>query len=70
MRTLKFKTNITCGCCVARVTHHLSKQKGITKWSVDTLSLEKTLTVESESLFALEVIDSLEKAGFKAEEIK
>lgn len=70
MKTLKFKTNITCSGCIARVTPHLNNKKGITKWSVDTLSPEKILSVESENLETSEIIEALNEAGYKAEEIK
>ncbi|MET3114096.1 copper chaperone [Pedobacter sp. CG_S7] len=68
METLKFKTNIKCGGCIATVTPFLNEQKEISKWSVDTNSLDKLLTVEGKVSAAV-VISTLEKAGFKAEKI-
>ena len=56
MKTLKFKTNINCGGCVAKVTPHFNDEEGIKKWSVDTTSPQKTLTVETDSLSENEVI--------------
>ena len=47
MKTLKFKTNVNCGGCIAKVTPHLNKLKGIDKWSVDTTTPMKVLTVET-----------------------
>lgn len=70
MKTLKFKTDIKCSGCLARVTPHLNNKQGIEKWSVDILKPEKELTVETENLDASDVIETVTKAGFKAEEIK
>ena len=46
METLKFKTNINCGGCIATVTPVLNTLEGIFKWDVDTANREKILTVE------------------------
>ncbi len=46
MNTLKFKTNINCGGCIAKVTPFLDKAEGIASWSVDTNVPEKILTVK------------------------
>ncbi len=70
MKTLKFKTNINCSGCVARVTPHLNKQSDITSWSVDTLNPEKILSVEGEFIDAGKIIELVSKAGFKVEEVK
>lgn len=69
MRKLKFKTNINCSGCVKAVTPHLDKEQDIKNWQVDTDNPDKILTVETEDLDADAVIDKIEKAGFKAEEI-
>ena len=69
MKTLKFKSNIKCMGCVARVTPALNNAEGIEKWNVDIYNPQKTLTVETSSLNAKDVADLVEKAGFKAEEI-
>lgn len=56
--------------CVARVTPVLDKAEGIAHWHVNTLSPEKTLTIETDTLSATEIQLLLEKAGFRAEEIQ
>ena len=67
METLKFKTNIKCGGCVANVTPFLNEMPEIAKWSVDTDNPEKILTIEiKDQLDAEKVIDTLEKAGYVA----
>ncbi len=67
MKTLKFKTNVNCGGCIAKVTPHLNKLKGIDKWSVDTTTPMKVLTVETSDLQPDTIIETLKTAGYKAE---
>lgn len=68
METLKFKTNIKCGGCIATVTPFLNEQKEISSWAVDTNTAEKILTVEGD-VSPETVLSTLGKAGFTAEEI-
>lgn len=68
METIKFKTNINCGGCLAKVTPFLNNEEGIEKWEVDINNPEKTLTVEVCEIGADKVIEAVEKAGFKIEE--
>lgn len=70
METIKFKTNINCGGCLAKVTPFLNEEKTIEKWEVNILTPEKTLTVESQDANPETVIKAVQKAGFKIEEIK
>ena len=68
METLKFKTNIKCGGCIATVTPHLDALQGIDQWEVDTNVADKILTVQGErGSLPDQVVATLEKAGFKAE---
>lgn len=67
MKTLKFKTTINCGGCVATVTPHLNQIKGIEKWSVDTTNPRKILTVEASGLEPAVIVEKLKEAGYKAE---
>jgi copper chaperone len=67
METLKFKTNVKCGGCIATVTPFLNQVKGIEKWSVDTSNPMKILTVETENLQPEVIIETLKKAGYKAD---
>ena len=69
METLQFKTNINCGGCVAKVTPKLNETEGICHWSVDTNNPDKILTVETKDISAKEIIEAVNKAGFKAEKI-
>jgi len=67
METLKFKTTINCGGCVATVTSHLNQIEGIEKWSVDTANPQKILTVETSGLSPEVIVEKLKEAGYKAE---
>ena len=67
METLKFKTNVNCGGCVASVTPHLNQIKGIGKWNVDTANPQKILTVEDSEIVPEVIIEKLKSAGYKAE---
>lgn len=69
METLKFKTNIKCTGCVAKVTPLLNNESEIEKWEVDIFNPEKILTVETRNNDAQKVIEAIEKAGFKAEKL-
>lgn len=70
METLKFKTNIKCGGCIATVTPALDSLEGIEKWEVDTTNPDKILTVQAgDGLTAGEVITALKVKGYHAEKI-
>lgn len=69
METYKFKTTINCGNCVKAVTPHLNKLEGVEEWKVDTDNPDKVLEVKSGSLDAQQIKSTVEKAGFKAEQI-
>jgi len=67
MNTLKFKTSIKCGGCIATVTPYLSEVKGIVSWNVDTTTPLKILTVETEGISPDEITTALKTAGYQAE---
>jgi copper chaperone len=70
METLKFKTNIKCGGCIATVTPTLDTLEGVAKWEVDTTNPDKMLTVESDNrLTANDIIRALKTKGYNAEKI-
>lgn len=70
METLKFKTNIKCGGCIAAVTPSLNNLQGVEKWEVDTANPDKILKVQAgENLSADQVIDALKEKGYKAEKL-
>lgn len=69
METLKFKTNVNCGGCIATITPHMNRIEGIEKWSVDTANPQKILTVEAADLQPEVIVETLRNAGYKAEPV-
>ena len=67
METLKFKTTIKCGACLATVTPHLNGLSGLERWEVDLKSPDRTLTVETAGASAADVVRAVTEAGFRAE---
>lgn len=67
MKTLKFKTNIQCSNCLAKVTPKLNEQSDIESWNVDLQDPERTLTVNTENLEPEAIKKAVLKAGFIAE---
>jgi len=67
MEKLKFKTNINCDGCIAKVTPYLNQTKGIEKWEVDTTSPQKILIVETSTVKAKDIIGVLKNAGYSVE---
>ena len=67
MTTLKFKTNVSCGGCIAKVTPHLDQVKGMIKWNVDTSDLLKILTVEATGIAPDDIVKAMTDAGYKAD---
>ena len=68
METLKFKTNINCSGCVAKVTPFLNESAGVGNWQVDTSNSQKTLTVNAQTA-SRPVIESVKAAGFQIEKL-
>lgn len=70
METLKFKTTIKCGGCIAGVTPVLNHIEGIEKWEVDTVNPDKILTVTAAAALKPDtVITALAAKGYRAEAI-
>ncbi len=70
METLKFKTNIKCGGCIAAVTPSLNALKSIKHWEVDTNNPDKVLSVEAEDgLKASDVVETLKNKGYQAQKL-
>lgn len=69
MKTIKFKTNINCGGCVASVTPLLNELAGEKQWHVDINHPDKILEVKSDSLTAEVIIEKLVGIGYKAKMI-
>ena len=69
MKTIQLKTNIMCGSCIEKVTPVLNKEFGENNWKVDTQNPKKVLTVTAGNVDEKDVINAVEKAGYKAEEL-
>lgn len=69
-KTFKFKTNINCGGCVSGVSSFLNGLDGVSEWEVDTNNKDKILTVVANTATEQDVIDSVQKAGFKIDPIQ
>ena len=69
MEIMKFKTNINCSNCVAKVTPFLDKKAGKGSWNVDTESNDKILTVENSELTAEDIVKTIKRTGFEANPI-
>jgi copper chaperone len=67
--TFVFKTNINCGGCVAKVTPVLNTTVGIETWNVDTTNKDKILLVTANGISKNEIMETVQKAGFKIEEL-
>ena len=67
MKTIDVKTNIMCGSCIAKVTPVLNEAFGEGNWKVDTQNPKKILTVTTDNSNESQVIEAVEKAGYKAE---
>ncbi|GGC29636.1 hypothetical protein GCM10011386_22060 [Parapedobacter defluvii] len=67
--TLKFKTTINCGGCLAAVTPSLNQSVGEGNWQVDINNPDKILTVNANAADADTVVAAVSKAGFKAESV-
>jgi copper chaperone len=70
METIKFKTNIKCAGCVAKVTPHLNQVEGIEgNWQVDIYNSNKILTVEADKVSTSQIKEAVQKAGFTIEQV-
>jgi copper chaperone len=45
---MKFKTNIMCGACIAKVTDTLNMIVGEGNWNMDTSSADKVLEIQAQ----------------------
>lgn len=68
METTKFKTNIKCDACVAKVADSLNTAVGDSNWEVDLKDPQRTLTI-SKSVPAETIISALQSVGYQAEKV-
>lgn len=68
-KEFQFKTTINCGGCVATVKKNFDQLEGIGHWEVDTDNSDKILTVTSNGITENEIVETVQKAGFKIDPI-
>lgn len=64
MTAHRYKTDLRCGACVARVGPLLDAAPGVTRWSADVANPDKVLTVEGDGVTAERVASVLAPAGY------
>ncbi len=64
---MKFKTNVMCNNCIAKVTPFLNQLAGENNWEVDIKNPGKTLTIKNDKIKPEEVIRAVAEAGYTAE---
>lgn len=69
IEAMKFKTNIKCSGCIAKVSPHLDQLVGTDNWKVDLESPEKVLTISSEEVSENTLKVTVNKAGYELERI-
>lgn len=69
MEKLKFKTNINCNGCIAKVTPSLNQVQGILNWNVDITNPLKILTIDTSNLNESDIVRIINDAGYKAEKL-
>ena len=70
MKQLHYKSNINCGSCVTNVTNTLNETVGAGNWTVEIANKDKILTINSETATKEQVEQSLNKIGYRIEEIE
>jgi copper chaperone len=66
---MKFRTNIKCDACVAKVTPVLNEAVGAGNWSVDLLDPNRTLSLDHLRVSTAELKSRLAMVGYQADEI-
>lgn len=66
-KTLKFKTNLKCGNCVAKVKPSLDEAAEIVEWSVDLQNPDRVMTVKMDESGDVSIVEKIfTAAGYKA----
>ncbi len=69
MNTIKFKSNIKCGGCIAAINESMNEMVGENQWEVDLSSENRILTVKTENVTSEEISEKLKNLGYTAEKI-
>ncbi len=66
MASLKFKTNIRCSGCKAKVANLLNNELAIKSWDIDLNDPDRILTIEGENISEETILELVKKAGYTA----
>lgn len=66
---MRFKTNMMCDGCIAKVGPHLDNLEELENWSVDLSSPDKVLTISSDKLQSENILETVRSTGYKIEEL-
>lgn len=67
---MKFKSNIKCGACVAKVTNALNETAGENQWSVDLAHPDRILQINNPDVTPEQVQTALQATGYQAEKME
>lgn len=63
------RTSIDSPAAVAEVSAILNSINGVLRWNIDLEDVDNVLRVESDSLTSTEIIETLQQAGYTAEDL-
>jgi copper chaperone len=69
MESLKFKTNLKCGGCIAAIKPELDKLEGLGQWNVDLTVPDRILEVETSPDKAASILEAVKKAGYEISQL-
>ncbi|PRY13788.1 hypothetical protein CLV24_105158 [Pontibacter ummariensis] len=70
MEIIKFKTDVESQSGLSKVAPFLERVDNLSKWSLDTGSADKVLSVSGTNLSPQAVVNAMEEAGYKAEVLR
>lgn len=65
----RFRTNIMCGGCIAKITPALDGAEGVASWSVALETPDRVLTVVPNGIGEEELLQMVRAAGFTIERL-
>lgn len=67
MEKLKFKTNIKCGSCLAKVEPYLNANSEIQSWEIDLKDKDRVLSVEIDQNITERIKKDIAGLGYSIE---
>lgn len=65
----RFRTNIMCGGCIAKITPVLDGAEGVASWSVALETPDRVLTIVPNGIGEEELLQMVRAAGFTIERL-